>query len=105
MKLLGLIVEQYLAFAETMAQQRTPMYMKDWIVRLDTIIQMNGRELLDHAGKVSHDKALQKSELEYRKYVDEQKKLEKEESLKELEADINKMERLLIENNLNGDKE
>jgi len=31
MKLLGLIVEQYLAFAETMAQQHTPMYMKDWI--------------------------------------------------------------------------
>jgi hypothetical protein len=45
-KLLGLIVEQYLAFAEAMAQQRTPMYMKDWIQRLDTIINLNGRELL-----------------------------------------------------------
>ena len=33
-KLLGLLVEQYLAFAETMAQQHTPMYMKDWISRL-----------------------------------------------------------------------
>jgi hypothetical protein len=33
MRLLGLLVEQYLAFAETMAQQRTPMYMKDWIAR------------------------------------------------------------------------
>ena len=32
-KLLGLLVEQYLAFAETMAQQRTPMYMQDWIQR------------------------------------------------------------------------
>lgn len=48
--LLGLIVEQYLAFAEAMAQQRTPMYMKDWIQRLDSIIQLNGRELLTHAG-------------------------------------------------------
>lgn len=45
-KLLGLLVEQYLAFAETMAQQRTPMYMADWIKRLDAILQMNGRELL-----------------------------------------------------------
>ena len=36
-KLLGLLVEQYLAFAETMAQQRTPMYMADWIQRLDSI--------------------------------------------------------------------
>jgi len=48
-KLLGLLVEQYLAFAETMAQQHTPMYMKDWIERLDNILQMNGRELLTHA--------------------------------------------------------
>ena len=45
MKLLGLLVEQYLAFAETMAQQKTPMYMTDWINRLDTILQLNGREL------------------------------------------------------------
>ncbi len=48
-KLLGLLVEQYLAFAETMAQQHTPMYMKDWISRLDNILQINGRELLNHA--------------------------------------------------------
>ncbi|MDP3285698.1 MAG: RhuM family protein, partial [Desulfobacterales bacterium] len=39
-KLLGLLVEQYLAFAETMAIQHTPMYMKDWIERLDVIIQL-----------------------------------------------------------------
>ena len=44
--LLGLLVEQYLAFAETMAQQHTPMYMKDWIERLDVILKLNGRELL-----------------------------------------------------------
>ena len=44
-KLLGLLVEQYLAFAQTMAMQRTPMYMKDWIARLDAVISLNGREL------------------------------------------------------------
>jgi hypothetical protein len=42
-KLLGLLVEQYLAFAETMAQQHTLMYMTDWINRLDAILQINGR--------------------------------------------------------------
>ena len=46
-------MEQYLAFAETMAQQQTPMYMSDWIQRLDNILQLNGRELLTHAGKIS----------------------------------------------------
>ena len=67
MKLLGLLVEQYLAFAETMAQQQTPMYMKDWIARLDGILQLNGRELLTHAGKISHDRALKKSANEFEK--------------------------------------
>ncbi len=87
-KLLGLLVEQYLAFAETMAQQQTPMYMKDWIERLDVILQMNGRELLTHAGKISHQMALDKSEAEYQKYKKAQQKLEQEQSLMELEADI-----------------
>jgi len=93
MRLLGLLVEQYLAFAETMAQQQNPMYMNDWIARLDAILQMNGRELLDHAGKISHQVALNKSGKEYEKYKETQKKLSKEESLKELEQDINKLKK------------
>lgn len=94
MKLLGLLVEQYLAFAETMAQQQIPMYMKDWIERLDAILQLNGRELLNHAGKISHQMALEKSGEEYEKYKEQQKAIEKEASLKELEEDINKLKKL-----------
>ena len=90
-KLLGLLVEQYLAFAETMAMQRTPMYMKDWIARLDAVISLNGRELLTHAGKISHEMAISKSELEFKKFKDEQKKIEKIQSLKELEEDIKRL--------------
>jgi hypothetical protein len=90
-KLLGLLVEQYLAFAETMAMQQTPMYMKDWIARLDAVISLNGRELLTHAGKISHEIAKAKSELEYQKFKDEQKKIEKIQSLKELEEDIKRL--------------
>jgi hypothetical protein len=93
MRLLGLLVEQYLAFAETMAQQQTPMYMKDWINRLDSILQLNGRELLTHAGKISHELALEKSNVEYEKYKTQQKQLQKEQSLKEIEADIKKIKK------------
>lgn len=92
-KLLGLLVEQYLAFAETMAMQRTPMYMKGWIERLDIILKLNGRELLNHAGKINHELALKKSGEEYEKYLSVQKELEKEQSLKELEADIKNLKR------------
>lgn len=90
-KLLGLIVEQYLAFAETMALENTPMYMKDWISRLDIIVQLNGKELLTHAGKISHKMALEKSDEEYTKYKETQKQIEKENSLKEIEQEISKL--------------
>ncbi len=100
-KLLGLVVEQYLAFAETMALENTPMYMKDWISRLDIIVQLNGKELLTHAGKISHQMALEKSSEEFKKYKENLKQIEKENSLKELEKDFNSLSKKLK----NGDNE
>ena len=97
LKLLGLLVEQYLAFAETMALQQTPMYMNDWIKRLDAILQLNGRDLLNHAGKISHAMALEKSEAELEQYRISQKALEKAQSLNELEADIKKLGSELVQ--------
>jgi len=91
-KLLGLLVEQYLAFAETMAMQKTPMYMKDWIARLDAVISLNGRELLTHTGKISHEIAKERSELEYQKYKEIQKEQEKAHSFQELEDDIKRLQ-------------
>jgi hypothetical protein len=78
-----------------MAQQQTPMYMNDWIARLDTIINLNGRELLNHPGIISHDTALEKAAIEYKKYKESQKISELEKSLKELESDINMLKKQL----------
>jgi hypothetical protein len=74
-----------------MALENTPMYMKDWISRLDIIVQLNGKELLTHAGKISHKMALEKSSEELKKYKETQKQIEKENSLKEIEQDIRKL--------------
>ena len=93
MKLLGLLVEQYLAFAETMAQQQTPMYMNDWIARLDGLLQLNGREILTHAGTISHQMALDKSEKEFQKFKIEQKTTEQEQSMKEIEENIKRLKK------------
>ena len=71
-----------------MAQQHKPMHMQDWIERLDLILQLNGRELLTNAGKISHEMAQLKSEAELKKYRITQKAIEKEQSLKEIEEDI-----------------
>ena len=55
---------------------------------MNNILQINGRELLNHAGKISHEMAIEKSNQELEKYKEEQKRLSLESSLKELEDDI-----------------
>lgn len=91
MKALGLLVEQYLAFAEAQAQQQKPMYMKDWIKKLNDILVVNEREILEHAGSISHKLAVEIAEKEFEKYQEQKLKNEKEENLKELESDLLKL--------------
>ncbi len=62
------LVTAYLEFAELQAIRQQPMYMKDWIEKLDDFIKMSGSELLNSAGKISHDQAKTKAELEYETY-------------------------------------
>ena len=90
-KTLSLVVEQFLAFAETMAESHSPMRMTDWIERLDVIIQMSGKEILTHYGKISHDLAVVKSEREFSKFKFNNKKIAKLESIRELEKDLKTM--------------
>lgn len=85
---LKLIVEQYLAFAESQALAQRPMYMKDWIKRLDLILTMNEYTILDHAGKVSHALALQHAESEYALYHEQERQAEHLESIRELDRDL-----------------
>ena len=65
--------------------------MKDWIQRLDSIISLNGRELLDNAGKISREMADEKSYIEYDKYKKEQLNKQNIDDFNELEEDINKL--------------
>jgi hypothetical protein len=64
------------------------MTMNDWIKQLDMILQMNKKELLDHYWKISHALSLSKAEKEFETFKDDQRKIEKIESLKELEQDL-----------------
>ena len=69
LEILNRIVSMYLEFAELQALSRTPMYMTDWVVKLDDFLKISGREILTHAGTVSHEKALRKAHEEYEKYL------------------------------------
>ena len=90
MKMLGLLVEQYLAFAEAQAQQHIAMTMGDWIERLDAILTLNGRELLTHAGSISHALAEEISRTQLTHFRQRLKTEERLASLDELEKDIEK---------------
>jgi len=63
--ILNRMVTAYLEIAELQALNRKPMYMKDWIARLDDFLTMTGNEILTHSGKISHKKALEKAHSEY----------------------------------------
>ncbi len=86
--LLKLIVEQYLAFAEAQAMAHVPMYMADWVERLRMVLTMNQRSILEDAGRISHELAVQKANEEYQKYQHQLKEEEHLQSLKELESDL-----------------
>ena len=62
---LNRIVNAYLEFAELRALNRQPMSMQDWIAKLEDFLRLSGREILTHAGTVSHEEAVRKAELEF----------------------------------------
>lgn len=66
--ILNRIVNSYLEFAELRALTRKPMYMADWIAKLDDFLKLSGREILTHTGRISHDEALAKAKAEYERY-------------------------------------
>ena len=67
-KKLNLIVSLYLDFAELQAVEEVPMKMSDWIKKLDEFLKASEKKLLDNAGKVSHEKAMEKANAEFEKY-------------------------------------
>ena len=69
---LNRIVAAYLEFAELQALNRKPMYMKDWIVKLEDYLRLSDRDILTHVGTVSHEEAVRKAELEFEKYRQQQ---------------------------------
>jgi hypothetical protein len=72
------LVEQYLIFAEGQAMRRITMHMQDWVIKLDGFLQLNDRNILDHAGKISHEMAIQHANNEYDKFNTKRLKTESE---------------------------
>ncbi|HPW67435.1 MAG TPA: RhuM family protein, partial [Salinivirgaceae bacterium] len=68
LKILNSLVSGYFDFAEIQAMKRKPMYMRDYVTQLDNVLSATGESLLQNAGTISHQKAINKAKAEYRKY-------------------------------------
>lgn len=98
LRVLNNLVSGYFDLAEIAAIEHRPMYMRDYIAQLDAVLSSGGRKLLQDAGSVSHQQALDKAQAEYRKfqaqtlspvekaYLETVKGLEKEAKKKSKEA-------------------
>jgi len=88
LSMLNLIVDQYLSFAEFQARQRKPMYMRDWIRKLDDFLKLNDREILDHAGKISARLSEETAWREFEKFSAQQRQIEADEPIKALDREV-----------------
>jgi hypothetical protein len=68
LKILNNLVSGYFDLAEINAMEQKPMYMSDYVEQLDRILSSGNRALLQGAGKISREQALDKAKEEYRKY-------------------------------------
>ena len=90
-KMLKLIVEQFLAYAEAQALAHKPMYMRDWVEKLKLVLTLNEKNILEDAGHISHQLAVSKAGEEYSKYKEIQRSMEHLNSIKELDDDIKRL--------------
>lgn len=68
LKILNNLVSGYFDFAEIQAIKHRPMYMGDYVKQLDLILSSTGEKLIEGSGSISHQRAMEKAEAEYRKF-------------------------------------
>jgi len=90
---LNRMVSAFFDLAEIKAEEQKKMYMKDWVLELDKFVGIYGKGVLEDSGTISHEKAIEKAEKEYKKYqVKTLSPVEKDylETIKSLEKQIEK---------------
>jgi hypothetical protein len=94
LNILNRMVTAYLEVAELQALNQTPMYMKDWAERLNDFLKMTGKEILQHAGTISHQEAIDKARIEYEIFREQNKNQlsqAEEDFIKQLETTAKKI--------------
>ncbi len=91
---LNRVVTMYLDYAEDQAHRRRPMHMSDWVAKLDAFLEFNERNILTHAGKISHELAESHAEHEFEKFEIERRRLEATTPTSDFDQAVEKVKRL-----------
>lgn len=91
---LNLIVSAYLDFAELQAKSRRVMHMADWITKLDDFLRLSERDILTHAGKISHELAVDRAHEEFGKYNEQRRSLEANHPTSDFDKTVEEVKRL-----------
>ncbi|MBV6516368.1 MAG: hypothetical protein HPKKFMNG_02034 [Planctomycetes bacterium] len=89
---LNRIVGMYLDYAEDQAKRGKVMHMADWAAKLDAFLQFNERNILTHAGRISHELALNHAHAEFIKFDNERRRREAIENLSDFDKSVKKLE-------------
>jgi hypothetical protein len=91
---LNRIVSAYLEFAELQARGRRPMHMADWITKLDDFLKLSERDILTHAGKISHQAAEAHAHDQLAQFEDERRRLEATQPTSDFDRAVEDIEKL-----------
>jgi hypothetical protein len=89
---LNLIVSAYLEFAELQAQNHHPMHMTDWIAKLDNFLRLSDRDILTHAGKISHGLAQEHAQTQFVQYENQRRQLEATETSSDFDKVVKRIQ-------------
>lgn len=91
---LNRIVTMYLDFAEDQARRKKPMHMAEWVQRLDAFLQFNERNILTHAGEVSHQLAEEHAHAQFEQYEAERRRIEAAQPNSDFDRAVEEVKRL-----------
>jgi len=91
---LNRVVTMYLDFAEDQARRKKPMHMAEWVERLDAFLQFNERNILTHAGAVSHQLAEEHAHAQFEQYETERLRLEATQPTSDFDQVVEEVKRL-----------
>ncbi len=91
---LNLIVSAYLDFAELQARGHRPMHMRDWITKLDDFIRLSDREILTHAGRISHALAEERAHIQFAAYEEQRRQLVESQPISDFDQTVEHIKKL-----------